>query len=230
MKKLTKIAVLLAAALAFTACANSSSSSDDSKDSKGSKQTTAPLLSEAEIAELTKSAITSDISDGDWIMQDYYSDNNPAAGMGISEEEYQKILSKLSAEEKAKVESWVLTDPKYQQDGYVSLMIPYASLTDIYTYNISIENEKVTVKSGTKYYEYTITDENAVIKQIAYYYNWKGNTGTYSETMKEEKFEKYAKEIEETFKNAFSYGLKTNEEKDKFYADKGNQKYFLVKK
>ena len=227
MKKLTKIAVLLAAALAFTACANSSSSSDDSK---GSKQTTAPLLSEAEIAELTKNAITSDISDGNWIMQDYYSDNNPAAGMGISEEEYQKILSKLSAEEKAKVESWVLTDPKYQQDGYVSLMIPYASLTVIHTYNISIENEKVTVKSGTKYYEYTITDENAVIKQIAYYYNWKGNTGTYSETMKEEKFEKYAKEIEETFENAFSYGLKTNEEKDKFYADCGNQKYFLIKK
>ena len=233
MKKLTKIAVLLAAALALTACANSSSSSDDSKDSKGSKgskQTTAPLLSEAEIAELTVDAAPSDISDGDWIIQEYYFDNNPEAGMGLPEEDYQKILSKLSAEEKAKVESWVNTDPdpKHQQEGYVEINPPYASITSIETFNISLENGKVTVKSGTYCDIYTITDENAVIKKLDNHLDWDGNSGSRSNTIKNEKYEKYAKEIEEDI-DGFSQVLKTNAEKNKFYADFGNMKYFLIK-
>lgn len=231
MKKLTKIAVILAAAFAFTACANSSNSSnsDDKKDSELSKYATDALLSDAEIAELTKCASITEISDGNWILQHYNLDRYPDVKTAIPEEEYNKIFSTLTDAEKAKVKTWINTTPKYQQEGCVTLALPYDTMSFIYTYKASTEGGKVKIKSGMKARKITISDENAVIKKFDSDYTWKGNETSSSEEIDRKLFKDIETEIQDAFGAWVSSTLMTNEAKDKFYAPLGDQRYFIIK-
>lgn len=236
MKKLTKIAVLLATAIAFTACSSPSGDSNNSGDSNGSgnnnketinsELTQKPLLTDAEIVELTEDASLFDISDGTWLLQEYYTSDSPEAGIGMGKKEYEKILAALTDAEKAQVESWLYTSPKNQSEDSVQINIPYASLCSIDTFKVSVDNAKISIKSGTMVEIYTITDENAVIKKLESYINWNGNTGMYSHEVKENKYSKYEREFEEDLPDSW----KTNAEKDKFVVSIGeNCKYFFVK-
>ena len=207
MKKLTKIAFALIAALAISACSNEAEESSDPF---------APLLSQSEIDELTIDAKYSDFTDGNWIYQNRYKNTNYA---DINFEFSEEMLSGLSAKQIAEVESWIISTPNIME-------IPFDSYESISNTEFSKKGDNIKV---TKYESIrTIKSNNSLVKKVLKNigFSWEDDIGTNNYEPTEEDYNTW---IVRNIYNLNLSGMKTNSEHNKFYKEYPLETQFLVK-
>lgn len=236
MKKIIIISVLFAAAIVFSGCSDGSGNlnQNDNTNKNGGSNTTGKIIPEnpfpadSVLADITIDAQRSDIGDGEWII---ISKKMPTAlSKGLTESDLNRINSlELSDSERTKVNSWIYED----NDGITLLRMPYETFVYIHTFKVSINNGEYEIKEGTEFFQATIKPEDELIKKVWPYDLYYWNENTFTKTRDLSKSDYYWTHYENWFKTtAFNYKLKTNDEKNKFYADMTSMtsQYFYLEK
>lgn len=200
MKKTTKLAVLLTAAmLSFVACKQPE---DKTTDSVPKKPSVNP-------AELTVEATKITLSDGDWVAEHF---NVGEFTISLSTEDLNKFTPAELEEINKKAE---------HQKDYKILTLEGSTGIGCQIVYFTVSGEKITV-TGMKYVT-TITVKNDFQKKIVSVpaedagikLNWNGYTTTASMDAPAEAFDKMDENLTHTFEKVTS--CKTNSDKTKFY-------------
>lgn len=200
MKKTTKLAVLLTAAmLSFVACKQPE---DKTTDSVPTKPSVNP-------AELTVEATKITLSDGDWVAEHF---NVGEFTISLSTEDLNKFTPAELEEINKKAE---------HQKDYKILTLEGSTGIGCQIVYFTVSGEKITV-TGMKYVT-TITVKNDFQKKIVSVpaedagikLNWNGYTTTASMDAPAEAFDKMDENLTHTFEKVTS--CKTNSDKTKFY-------------
>jgi len=233
MKKLRIFAVLIAGAIAFTGCSDGSGNSIQNNNPKtnGGANTSGKIIPEnpfpadSVLADITIDAQRSDIGDGEWqiMCMDYIA----GLAVGLDESDLKRINSlELSDSERTKVNSWIHEN----DDGVTLLDLPYETIVQVDTFKVSINNGEYEIKEGTEFFQATIKPENELIKKVRPYDLYYWDEYTFTKTTDLSKSDYHWTHYENWFKTtAFSYKLKTNDEKTKFYQNNTYQQYYLEK-
>lgn len=201
MKKTTKLAVLLTAAmLSFVACKQPEDKTTDSVPTKPS----------VDPAELTVEATKITLSDGDWVAEHF---DVGEFTIGLS----TKVLDKFTPAELEEINKKAV----HQKDDKISVTLEGSTSIGGSIVYFTVSGEKITV-TGIKYVE-TITVKNDFQKKIVSVYaedtgtklNWNGYTTTASMDAPAEAFDKMDENLTHTFEKVTS--CKTNSDKTKFY-------------
>ena len=236
MKKIIIISVLFAAAIVFSGCSDGSGNlnQNDNTNKNGGSNTTGKIIPEnpfpadSVLADITIDAQRSDIGDGEWkiICMDYIA----GLAVGLNESDLKRINSlELSDSERTKVNSWI----RENDDGVTLLDLPYETIVQVDTFKVSINNGEYEIKEGTEFFQATLKPENELIKKVRPYDLNYWNNNTFTKTSVLTKSDSDWTRFENWFKTtAFSYKLKTNDEKNKFYADMTSMtsQYFYLEK
>ena len=233
MKKILIISVLFAAAIVFSGCSDGSGNlnQNDNTNKNGDSNTTGKIIPEnpfpadSVLADITIDAQRSDIGDGEWkiICMEYIA----GLAVGLNENDLKRINSlELSDSERTKVNSWI----RENDDGVTLLDLPYETIVQVDTFKVSINNGEYEIKEGTDFFQATIKPENELIKKVRPYELYYWDEYTFTKTRDLSKSDSDWTRFENWFKTtAFSYKLKTNDEKTKFYQNNITYQYYLEK-
>ena len=203
MKKTTKLAVLLTAAmLSFVACKQPEDKTTDSVPTKPS----------VDPAELTVEATKITLSDEDWVAEHF---DVGEFTIGLS----TKVLDKFTPAELEEINKKAEHQKDYKD--YKILTLEGSTGIGCQIVYFTVSGEKITV-TGMKYVR-TLTVKNDFQKKIVSVYaedtgtklNWNGYTATASMDAPAEAFDKMDENLTHTFEKVTS--CKTNSDKTKFY-------------
>ena len=234
MKKLTKVSLLLATVLALSACSNAA----DSTSSSGDVPAFPSLISDSDVAELTETPELSDFTNGKWKLQSYATitdPNNFTTSYSISN--YEQLKKTLTEAEQKELDSWKFV-PEWAKNDQSSVYFHFPFEKRLWVINIDFNKVKdnPTENNAFNVNKLVIDDRikitNALYSKLTHSdksFTWNDNIATrqYSYTTIEGwMLQSYFNPI---MNNLTNYSWKANSDKTKFYAEKDDTKYYLIK-